>query len=726
MALINNVGGGGSQGNILINIQAQDNATATLNQVEQQLNMLTQNTTNIYNNIQRVNRPMQDLSQNIGRIGGTLTVVGNMMGRFNDGIINGIERCGARVTSFCQQAINDYRELSKAQGELLGVVRNDTTINGGDYNAIGNAITSNARKSVLAGSLWSETDYTNTATELYKTGITGVADNYDTMNYLMKFKLGNSLTDEEVGQTMAILNQRANLNGENIGDPNVARKYLNQIQMSADMSPADVSDIIKGMSYGDPLAREMNMDFASEMALLAGFSSGGYTGTQGGTMLRRTLQNMSIQDLKLNSLTKTKTGGLQAVGLLDYWGAFVDDYNQYNSTNDSNWSKRFGLLENYANGSPYKDLYGVDMTENQRMAFMYQLLGTQGEALPSLLKGMGFDDATVDAYVRAGNGTGVEDKYTEKYNTLDGAMTSFENTINSMKNAIGEGFTPFLKELISQFTGFLNGGEFDVEQLRKTFGDSMDKVGDLLKSVLGEESVNNLKELGGKLFNIGVNLAKVSWEALPQIIDNIASVVDSLAEGKFFEAFQKSMKIFDGLDFGGMEDADAEKLGERISGILNFFMQVGGYGDILTVVGGALLGLSAVIRILDFFNTLNTTLGAGGAAGAGAGDVGAGAAGGAGIIGLGGLAGAIGIIGGLIGGLALLSQAIKYTYNKIYGEGEWEKKDHSGDKYWEGKSNKSCQQTIMEILYMQIENHKNKQNKKIELEQKLELHLIKW
>lgn len=681
----------GSTNNIVIDITANDNASQAINQVSEVLGDFNLKIDNSVRNYQSSKSGLGQLSDQIAIFGATLTTVGTRMGKFNDAIISGIENCGSKIASFCKEAISNYRELSNAQGELFGVIRADSPDN---YQSVGQTIIGNARTSTLGGTLWNETDYINTATELYKTGITGVAENAGTMDYLMKFKTANNLSDEEVGQTMAILQQRANINNENIGDVNIAKRYLNQIQKAADASPADVSDIIKGMSYSDPLARSMNMDFSSEMALLAGFSSGGYTGSQGGTMLRRTLQNLPISELKLNSLSKTKSGGLESVGLLDYWSQFVDQYNQYNSTNDANWTKRFGVLENFTNGTPYKETYGTDMTENQRMAFMYQLLGTQGEALPSLLKGMGFDENMIKQFQEAGKGTGIEDKYQERANTLDGAMTKFENTLNALSNSIGESFSPFLIELANQVTGFLNGDGFDISQLRKAFNNSLDGLGEILAQYLGEDTVANLKDLGKKLFELGIDLAQVSWEALPQVIDNISEVVDSLAGGNFIEAFRKSMKIFDNLDFGNISDESAKNLGENISSLLNFFMQVGGYGDIIKNIGVAILGLSAAIKIVDFFSELANLTGVAGGTVAGAGTgagtgVGTGAGAGAlsgigGVVSGTGLLSAGGVIMGLISGLALLSQAIKTTTDNIYGEGTWDSKDHSGqdNAYW--------------------------------------------
>lgn len=606
MALFGNTSNDNS---IVINITANDNAKATIRNVRAEIDNAFGNTTtfgNASSGLDGVAKKLDAVSSYFGKLGISFAYIGNQMGQLNDGIINGMMKVATTGVSYIQNAIDKYRELSEVQGELAGVVGNNIDPTTGKVDKEKNAqttqtIISNAKKSAQTGKLWTEEEYDATATELYKTGITGVADNYDTMEMLMKFKTANGLTDEEVGQTMAILQQR----DKNIGDPATMMRYLNQIQASADLSPADVSDIIKSMSYGDPLARSMNMDFASEMALIAGFSSGGYSGSQGGTMLRRTLQNLPISSLKLSQLSKVKSAGLEEQGLLDYWGAFAGEFDAYNSTNDPTWTKRFDLLEQYMNGDVFKKLYGTDMTENQRMMFGYTLLGTQGEALPSLLKGMGFDEDFVNTFVTAGNGTGVEDKYSAKADTLDGAMSRLENAFASVTAEVGSKFAPLIMEFVDEL---FNGKGLDKDKLRGLFENAIQEIGDIAKDFLPPELITKLKEFGGKMFDFVWALGDTSLEVLPQILDRLIGIGDTLLEafdggnvdfGKLASALFQFFNLFSDLDLSGIKDADTKAIGEGITGIVNFLQKVGTIGDGLSKFAVVLVTLSTIGSLLS-------------------------------------------------------------------------------------------------------------------------------
>ena len=584
--------GGSNSGNqILIDLTANDNATQTINALADSVENLNVKITGASNGSGA--NGLESYISNLSMLSSSLMTVGNKLGELNDGIIDAFKNAGQAVTDFVASAISEYRALSQAQGELAGVIGNDSSLTSTEKKSLTQQVFSDARAN---NGLWTEQEYIETATELQKTGVKGITGSSDTMTALMKFKTANDLTDEEVGQTLAILSQR-----ENFGEMNETDKlltlsgYLNQIQMSADESPADVSDVIKAMSYSDPLARTSNMDFASEMALIAGFSQGGYTGSQGGTMLRRTLTNLPASELKLESLSKTKSEGLESVGLLDYWGQFVDEYNQYDSSNDADYTKRFGALEKYMNGDPYKELYGTEMSENQRMSFAYQLLGTQGEALPSLLEGMGFDSDMVNKFAEAFSGTGVEDKYQEKATTFDGAMTLAENALGRFKNQLGEDISPAIIELGNQFASFLNGDGFDLEAVTGTLDDVVDNIVKTMTNIIGEENAEKLGNFLRKLADVAGTLGDTAIEALPQVLERLAEVADDFLEGNYIDGIKKLFNIFDNLD---LSEVDDQEVASKITGLINFLWKVGSIGDVLTDSGTILSGITGILSLL--------------------------------------------------------------------------------------------------------------------------------
>lgn len=620
MALFGNTSNDNS---IVINITANDNAKATIRNVRAEIDNAFNNTSSFGNassELDGVAKKLDAVSTYFGRLGISFAYIGNQMGQLNDGIINGMMKVATTGVSYIQNAIDKYRELSEVQGELAGVVGNSIDPTTGKVDKEKNdqttqTIINNSKKSAQSGKLWTEEEYDATATELYKTGIQNVAENYDTMEMLMKFKTANGLTDEEVGQTLAILQQR----DKNISDPATMMRYLNQIQASADLSPADVSDVIKALSYGDPLARSTGLDFASEMAIIAGFSNGGYTGSQGGTMLRRTLQNVPISELKLSQLSKIKKQGLEDVGVLDYWGSFVDELGQYDSSNDQDWVKRFALLDSYVTGDKYKELYGSTMSENQQMAFAYTLLGTQGEALPSLLKGMGFSEEYVKQFITAGDGTGVEDKYSAKADTLDGAMSRLENAFASVTAEVGSKFAPLIMEFVDEL---FNGKGLDKDKLRGLFEEAIQGLGDMAKDFLPPELITRLKELGVKIFDFVWALGDTSLEVLPQVLDRLIGIAETIMDAfdggkvnvsKLGDALGQFFNLFDELDLSGIKDADTKKVAEGITEILNFLQKVGTLGDILKRVAVPMVLISSVFStisgIVSFLSTINSVFG---------------------------------------------------------------------------------------------------------------------
>lgn len=561
---------------ILVDIEAEDNASSKIDKVSSSM----QNLGTSANNLGRgagVSGFLQSWETGLHKFNSTMRQYNATMSGINNFTKRTLKDAGAAVWDFTTDAVEAYTEFMEQHAKVLGVMANQDEYKI-TYNDNLDEVSAKQQKFLedsgklksqaiqlgtygidSKGSLMDTSSVSAIQEELLKSGVSSKDIlSTDIVQQLMKFSVANDLsTTESVGFAVALGNQFG-IKPQDWGG------MLDKVAHTADVSVIDVADVVQSMKYAGGITAGINRPLEETLAEIAILGNFGLKGSQGGTGIQALLTRLLTQDSTVISDAQKEVAPKRALKAFQDFSKFAKSDGSgltYDQIANANSYEELGQLS--GNLRPMTEIIDQmdevmsELNDEEQAWFAKKFFGLyQMKAAYGLLNGEETDlQAVIDEITMQSGGTN-DNKYSQLLESSYGKKEAFANLIQGTKVDLGERLSPFTDKIYEELTRFLsdpNNYEIDFEGLRQALQDSCD----LIEEKYGTAIANAVENIG----DLSIDLAQVMTELGPDIIEGIAKMLGSATEGNIVGLI---------TDWGTMIDnmhASADKLPEDLQGL---------------------------------------------------------------------------------------------------------------------------------------------------------------
>lgn len=635
---------------ILIEIDANDQASEKIRAVSRALNDLDRNTSgisrnngaqdffrNTYNSAYRVNSAMRNFQTAISGVTRTTQRL--------------LREAGAAIWDFTSDSIRAFDEFSEAHAKMLGVIG----ANKDYYDSNGNFLQQKYQDDAQAlkqqaiqigsygtdgrGSLETPTDVAELQLTLSRAGIsaeTMLDPNSNIMDSLIKFAKGNDVEMESAVQFAVSLGNQFGYKPEQWGE------MLDKVAHTADLAPIDVKDIVESMKYAGGITSGLGRDMEETLAMVATLGNFGLRGSQAGSGIQALMTRLLTQDTTVITDAQAEVAPPKALQ------AFYD-FSKY-AKSDGLAGVTYDDFKNIvANGGTYEDLGELsgnlrpmdevidqldeamsDLNDEEQAWFAKKFFGLyQMKAAYGLMSGEEQDLNEIITDIKEQSAGSNERKYSEIIESGYGKSEALKSAIEGTKIDLGDRLSPFTNKIRDELIAFLNDPahyEIDFNGLH----DALDEACDLIEEKYGTAIADAVRNLG----DFAIDFTQVAKDLAPEFGEGIGQVFSSLLDGDVFGAMGDWNEMITNMH----ESADAlpedlQDLGNAVVGVIDWMGKlialdiasevvelISSLVMTFSVLGGAIVNAGSVI-------VNGTGVGGTGAGGAGTGGAAAGGAG---------------------------------------------------------------------------------------------------
>lgn len=635
---------------VLIEIEAEDNASSKIDKVSSSIQNLGTSTNNLGRGT-GVSGFLQSWETGLHKFNSTMRQYNATMSGINNFTKRMLKDAGAAVWDFTTDSVEAYAEFTEQHAKVLGVMANQSEYkityddNLDEVSAKQQRFLEDANKlksqSIQLGtygidsqgSLMDISSVSAIQEELLKSGVSSKDIlSTDIVQQLMKFSIGNDLSTTESVEFAVALGNQFGIKPQDWGG------MLDKVAHTADVSVIDVADVVQSMKYAGGITAGINRPLEETLAEIAILGNFGLKGSQGGAGIQALLTRLLTQDTTVITDAQKEVAPERALKAFYDFSTYAKSdgsgltYDQIaNATSYEELGQLSGNLRPMTEIIDQMDEVMSELNDEEQAWFAKKFFGLyQMKAAYGLLNGEETDlQAVIDEITMQSNGTN-DNKYSQLLESSYGKREAFENLVQGIKVDFGERLSPFTDKIYEELTKFLsdpNNYEIDFEGLRQALQDSCD----LIEEKYGTAIANAVENIG----DLSIDLTQVMTELGPDIIEGVATMLGSATEGDIVGLVTDWGTMIDNMHASADElPEDLQGLADGITNVIDWFGKlmalnvateiaelISSVLQILTIAGGAIINVAGAVVV-------NGT-GVGGAGGAG-GAVGTGGAGAAG------------------------------------------------------------------------------------------------
>lgn len=636
---------------VLIEIEAEDNASSKIDKVSSSIQNLGTSTNNLGRGT-GVSGFLQSWETGLHKFNSTMRQYNATMSGINNFTKRMLKDAGAAVWDFTTDSVEAYAEFTEQHAKVLGVMANQNEYKI-TYNDNLDEVSAKQQKFLedanklksqsiqlgtygidSQGSLMDISSVSAIQEELLKSGVSSKDIlSTDIVQQLMKFSVGNDLSTTESVDFAVALGNQFGIKPQDWGD------MLDKVAHTADVSVIDVADVVQSMKYAGGITAGIDRPLEETLAEIAILGNFGLKGSQGGTGIQALLTRLLTQDTTVITDAQKEVAPERALKAFYDFSTYAKSdgsgltYDQIaNAKSYDDLGKLSGNLRPMTEIIDQMDEVMSELNDEEQAWFAKKFFGLyQMKAAYGLLNGEETDlQAVIDEITMQSNGTN-DNKYSQLLESSYGKKEAFANLMQGIKVDFGERLSPFTDKIYEELTKFLsdpNNYEIDFEGLRQALQDSCD----LIEEKYGTAIANAVENIG----DLSIDLTQVMTELGPDIIEGVATMLGSATEGDIVGLVTDWGTMIDNMHASADElPEDLQGLADGITNVIDWFGKlmalnvateiaelISSVLQILTIAGGAIINVAGAVVV-------NGT-GVGGAGGAGGGAVGTGGAGAAG------------------------------------------------------------------------------------------------
>lgn len=634
---------------VLIEIEAEDNASSKIDKVSSSI----QNLGTSANNLGRgtgVSGFLQSWEQGLHKFNSTMRQYNATMSGINNFTKRMLKDVGAAVWDFTTDSVEAYVEFTEQHAKVLGVMANQNEYkityddNLDEVSAKQQKFLEDANKlksqSIqlgtygidAQGSLMDISSVSAIQEELLKSGVSSRDIlSTDIVQQLMKFSIGNDLSTTESVEFAVALGNQFGIKSQDWGD------MLDKVAHTADVSVIDVADVVQSMKYAGGITAGIDRSLEETLAEIAILGNFGLKGSQGGTGIQALLTRLLTQDTTVITDAQKEVAPERALKAFYDFSTYAKSdgsgltYDQIaNATSYEELGQLSGNLRPMTEIIDQMDEVMSELNDEEQAWFAKKFFGLyQMKAAYGLLNGEETDlQAVIDEITMQSGGTN-DNKYNQLLESSYGRKEAFANLIQGIKVDFGERLSPFTDKIYEELTKFLsdpNNYEIDFEGLRQALQDSCD----LIEEKYGTAIANAVENIG----DLSIDLIEVMTELGPDIIEGVAKMLGSATEGDIVGLVTDWGEMIDNMHESADElPEDLQGLADGITNVIDWFGKlmacnvateiaelISSVLQILAIAGGAIINVAGAVVVNG------TGVGGGGVGGTpvGSGGVGAG------------------------------------------------------------------------------------------------------
>lgn len=636
---------------VLIEIEAEDNASSKIDKVSSSIQNLGTSTNNLGRGT-GVSGFLQSWETGLHKFNSTMRQYNATMSGINNFTKRMLKDAGAAVWDFTTDSVEAYAEFTEQHAKVLGVMANQSEYkityddNLDEVSAKQQRFLEDANKlksqSIQLGtygidsqgSLMDISSVSAIQEELLKSGVSSKDIlSTDIVQQLMKFSVGNDLSTTESVDFAVALGSQFGIKPQDWGD------MLDKVAHTADVSVIDVADVVQSMKYAGGITAGIDRPLEETLAEIAILGNFGLKGSQGGTGIQALLTRLLTQDTTVITDAQKEVAPERALKAFYDFSTYAKSdgsgltYDQIaNATSYEELGQLSGNLRPMTEIIDQMDEVMSELNDEEQAWFAKKFFGLyQMKAAYGLLNGEETDlQDVIDEITMQSSGTN-DNKYSQLLESSYGKKEAFANLMQGIKVDFGERLSPFTDKIYEELTKFLsdpNNYEIDFEGLRQALQDSCD----LIEEKYGTAIANAVENIG----DLSIDLTQVMTELGPDIIEGVATMLGSATEGDIVGLVTDWGTMIDNMHASADElPEDLQGLADGITNVIDWFGKlmalnvateiaelISSVLQILTIAGGAIINVAGAVVV-------NGT-GVGGAGGAGGGAVGTGGTGAAG------------------------------------------------------------------------------------------------
>lgn len=611
---------------VLIEIEAEDNASSKIDKVSSSI----QNLGTSANNLGRgtgVSGFLQSWEQGLHKFNSTMRQYNATMSGINNFTKRMLKDAGAAVWDFTTDSVEAYVEFTEQHAKVLGVMANQNEYkityddNLDEVSAKQQKFLEDANKlksqSIqlgtygidAQGSLMDISSVSAIQEELLKSGVSSRDIlSTDIVQQLMKFSIGNDLSTTESVEFAVALGNQFGIKSQDWGD------MLDKVAHTADVSVIDVADVVQSMKYAGGITAGIDRSLEETLAEIAILGNFGLKGSQGGTGIQALLTRLLTQDTTVITDAQKEVAPERALKAFYDFSTYAKSdgsgltYDQIaNATSYEELGQLSGNLRPMTEIIDQMDEVMSELNDEEQAWFAKKFFGLyQMKAAYGLLNGEETDlQAVIDEITMQSGGTN-DNKYNQLLESSYGRKEAFANLIQGIKVDFGERLSPFTDKIYEELTKFLsdpNNYEIDFEGLRQALQDSCD----LIEEKYGTAIANAVENIG----DLSIDLTEVMTELGPDIIEGVAKMLGSATEGDIVGLVTDWGEMIDNMHESADElPEDLQGLADGITNVIDWFGKlmacnmateiaelISSVLQILAIAGGAIINVAGAVVV---------------------------------------------------------------------------------------------------------------------------------
>ena len=611
---------------VLIEIEAEDNASSKIDKVSSSIQNLGTSTNNLGRGT-GVSGFLQSWETGLHKFNSTMRQYNATMSGINNFTKRMLKDAGAAVWDFTTDSVEAYAEFTEQHAKVLGVIANQSEYkityddNLDEVSAKQQRFLEDANKlksqSIQLGtygidsqgSLMDISSVSAIQEELLKSGVSSKDIlSTDIVQQLMKFSIGNDLSTTESVEFAVALGNQFGIKPQDWGS------MLDKVAHTADVSVIDVADVVQSMKYAGGITAGIDRPLEETLAEIAILGNFGLKGSQGGTGIQALLTRLLTQDTTVITDAQKEIAPERALKAFYDFSTYAKSdgsgltYDQIANANSyEELGQLSGNLRPMAEIIDQMDEVMSELNDEEQAWFAKKFFGLyQMKAAYGLLNGEETDlQAVIDEITMQSNGTN-DNKYSQLLESSYGKREAFENLVQGIKVDFGERLSPFTDKIYEELTKFLsdpNNYEIDFEGLRQALQDSCD----LIEEKYGTAIANAVENIG----DLSIDLTQVMTELGPDIVEGVATMLGSATEGDVVGLVTDWGEMIDNMHASADElPEDLQGLADGITNVIDWFGKlmalnvateiaelISSVLQILTIAGGAIINVAGAVVV---------------------------------------------------------------------------------------------------------------------------------
>ena len=546
---------------IRIVVQAEDDASAVLSNVESKLS---------------------SLSSGIGKINSALRQYNSSMSSLNRMMTNTVKDIGSAIYDFTSDSIDNFSALSEQHAKTLGAMANDydKTIKSQEKfiehsEKLKQQAIDLAKYGVNGtGSLVDPTSISSLQTELVKAGVSAeVMLSTNVVKDVLQFAQANQLDNATAVEFAVSLGSQFGIDYTQWGD------MLDKVSHTADMSIIDVQDIVASMKYAGGITSGLDRPMEEVLGMISVLGNFGLRGSQAGSGIQALVTRLLTGD------TTVITDAMAEVAPEKALKAFYDFSNYAKSggseiTYDDILNETFTDTDITGELRPMEDVLDAmetvmaDLNDEEQAWFAKKLFGLyQMKSAYALINGDDSSDMALQDVIKEieENSLGTNaNKLTKLLESQDGQFKATTNLIESIKTELGQMLEPTTLAVLGEVQNYLRDpGNYDINWSR--IQGALDESCDAIEDAYGTAIADAVRNLGG----LAIDLGQVVEEIAPEFVSGMLDVLNSLISLNFTGGDGVGGKWGDMIDDmnASLEDLppNLRELGEKVIDVVDAF-----------------------------------------------------------------------------------------------------------------------------------------------------------